>query len=403
MYESVTYESILERMLGRVPDQFDKREGSVIWDAQSPAAIELQILYLELDAILREAYGDTASREFLILRCGERGIYPREAAKAVLRGIFDPEDAEVAGRRFNIGDINYVVIGKAVGGGYQVECERAGKIGNQFLGPMIPIEYIKGLRSAELTEVLVPGEDEEETEELRQRYFASFHENAFGGNRADYLEKTNAIPGVGRTKVTRVWNGDISPADMLPTEGVKSWYEGIRDTLDGEAKGWLDSMYRAAEEKKLTVGGTVRLTIIDSQFGPASEALVRTVQTAIDPEVNAGEGFGLAPIGHVVRVESAKAEEITVKTALTFEPGYGWGNLQKPIEEAVSAYLLELRKEWADCDRLTVRRSWVEARILDVPGVADVRDTLINGAEESLTLGQYEIPVFGGVVHDEGG
>lgn len=202
MYEDTTYEVLLERMLGRVPDKFDKREGSVIWDTHSPTAIELQILYIELDTILKEAYGDSASREFLILRCRERGIYPHEATHAVLKGVFAPSTVDVTGQRFNIGDINYVVTGKIADGEYQVECETAGKTGNQFFGTMIPIEYINGLQSAELVEILIPGEDEEETEDLRKRYFASFGENAFGGNRADYLEKTNAIPGVGRTKVT---------------------------------------------------------------------------------------------------------------------------------------------------------------------------------------------------------
>ena len=86
MYEDNTYEVILQRMLDRVPDKFDKREGSIIWDTHSPTAIELQILYLELDGILKEAYGDSASRDFLILRCKERGIYPHEATKAVLKG-----------------------------------------------------------------------------------------------------------------------------------------------------------------------------------------------------------------------------------------------------------------------------------------------------------------------------
>lgn len=44
MYEEVTYEEILERMLERVPDDMDKREGSLIYDALAPAAIELQIM-----------------------------------------------------------------------------------------------------------------------------------------------------------------------------------------------------------------------------------------------------------------------------------------------------------------------------------------------------------------------
>ncbi len=400
MYEETTYEAILQRMLGRVPDKLDKREGSLIWDTHSPTAIELQILYIELETILREAYGDTASREFLILRCRERGVYPREATRAVLRGVFVPDGLAAAGQRFNIGDVNYVFTGKRVGdekGGWEVECEMPGKIGNQYFGRMIPMEYIKGLQSAELTEVLVPGEEEEETEDLRQRYFASFDENVFGGNRADYLKRTNDIPGVGRTKVTRVWNADISPADLIPKETVETWYNEVKGTLAGEVRQWLDSVLYAAKEKKLTTGGTVLLTIINSEYGPTSDALVQMVQTAVDPEGNAGEGYGLAPIGHVVRVESAKAKEIFIQTNLTFEPGFGWGNLQSSLEEAVSAYFLELRKEWADVSHLIVRISQIDTRLLNVPGVLDVRETSLNGAGNNLELGEYEIPVLGGV------
>lgn len=40
MYD-VTYNEILERMLSRVSDKFDKREGSVIFDTHSPTALEL--------------------------------------------------------------------------------------------------------------------------------------------------------------------------------------------------------------------------------------------------------------------------------------------------------------------------------------------------------------------------
>ncbi len=397
MYENTTYEMIRDRMLARVPDKFDKREGSVIWDTHSPAAIELQILYLELDNILKEAYGDSASREYLILRCRERGIYPYQATHAVLKGVFVPANIDVSGQRFNIGEMNYTVTEKIADGEYMVECESSGIKGNQYLGNMIPMEYIKGLQTAELTEILIPGEDEEETEDLRKRYFESFDENSFGGNRADYLEKTNAVPGVGRTKVTRVWNSDISPAAMIPEESVEVWYDTVKETLEEEARRWLDAVFHAAKEKKLTVGGTVLLTIINSEYGVASDALVQSVQTAIDPEVHAGEGYGLAPIGHVVKVESAKAKQINIESTLTFEPGYGWSNLQTSLEEAVSDYLLELRKEWADSQYLVVRISQIDNRLLSVPGVLDVQDTSINGDRKNLNLGEYEIPVLGGV------
>ena len=397
MYENITYEMLLERMLSRVPDKFDKREGSVIWDTHSPTAIELQILYLELDVILREVYGDTASREFLILRCRERGIAPYEATKAVLKGVFTPAGIDMTGRRLNIGDVNYIVRERIADGEYQVECETAGKIGNQFFGAMVPIEYIQGLQTAELTEVLIPGEDEEETEDLRKRYFKSFDEKAFGGNVADYLEKTNAIPGVGKTKVTRVWNADISPSAMIPQKSVEEWYHSVKETLSEEVGSWLGSVFCAAKEKKLTTGGTVLLTIIDSEFGPASDALVQTVQDTMDPDINAGDGYGLAPIGHVVKVESAKVKQVAIKSTITFEPGYGWDNLQSSIEDAVSDYFLGLRKEWSDTSYLVVRVSQVDNRILGVPGVIDVQDTFLNGAASNLVLDEYEIPMFGGV------
>lgn len=395
MYD-VTYNEILERMLARVSDKFDKREGAVIFDTHSPTAIELELLYVELNTILAEAYGDSASREYLVKRCKERGITPYEATYAVLKGEFTPTNIDVTGQRFNIGSTNFVVLEKIADGEYQVQCETAGIVGNQQLGTMIPIEYIEGLETAELTEILIPGEDEEDTEDLRTRYFDSFNEKAFGGNARDYLEKTNAIPGVGSTKVTRVWNSDLNPNEMIPSESVKSWYESIKGTLSGEPAEWLDTVFNAAADKKLTTGGTILLTILNSDFDVASDTLIKTVQQTIDPDEYAGEGYGLAPIGHIVKVKSAEKIEVTVKTNITFDVGYGWSNLQSSIDEAISNYLLELRKSWADNPYLVVRISQIETRLLNIKGIVDIANTKLNGASENLILGKYEVPMYKG-------
>lgn len=395
MYD-VTYNEILERMLARVSDKFDKREGAVIFDTHSPTAIELELLYVELNTILAEAYGDSASREYLVKRCKERGITPYEATYAVLKGEFTPTNIDVTGQRFNIGSTNFVVLEKIADGEYQVQCETAGIVGNQQLGTMIPIEYIEGLETAELTEILIPGEDEEDTEDLRTRYFDSFNEKAFGGNARDYLEKTNAIPGVGSTKVTRVWNSDLNPNEMIPSESVKSWYESIKGTLSGEPAEWLDTVFNAAADKKLTTGGTILLTILNSDFDVASDTLIKTVQQTIDPDEYAGEGYGLAPIGHIVKVKNAEKIEVTVKTNITFDVGYGWSNLQSSIDEVISNYLLELRKSWADNPYLVVRISQIETRLLNIKGIVDIANTKLNGASENLTLGKYEVPMYKG-------
>lgn len=395
MYD-VTYNEILERMLSRVSDKFDKREGSVIFDTHSPTALELQMLYVELNTVLAEAYGDSASREYLIRRCKERGITPYSATNAVLKGEFTPTNIDVTGQRFNIGSMNFIVTEKIADGEYQVQCETPGIVGNQRLGTMIPIEYIEGLETAELTEILIPGEDEEETEDLRTRYFDSFNEKAFGGNVRDYLEKTNAIPGVGSTKVTRVWNNDLRPAEMIPSAEIQAWYTTVKPTLTGEVAAWLETVYDAALNRKLTIGGTVLLTIQNSEFGVASDTLIQTVQQIIDPIENAGEGYGIAPIGHVVNVKSAAEISIIVKTNVTFDDDYGWANLQGSINEVISNYLLELRKSWSDSSYLTVRISQIETRLLGIKGIVDVDSTQINGTSGNLTLEEYEIPVFGG-------
>ena len=398
---NVTYDELLGRMLARVPDKFDKREGSVIFDALSPAAVELQNCYIELNRVIAESYADSASREYLILRCKERGIVPYEATNAVLKGVFTPTSIDVTGKRFNIGAVNYVVTEKITDGEYKVQCESPGIVGNQYLGAMIPIEYIEGLETAEITEVLIPGEDDEDTEALRERYFGSFNIRAFGGNKADYIEKISAIAGVGGVKITRVWNADIKPAELVPSESVLAWYESASGTLSEDVRTWLAAIISAAKSGKLTAGGCVLATILNSEFNPASAALIERVKETLDPSESAGEGMGVIPIGHVVTVQSAEAVEVDVSANITFDEGYGWDNLQNAIDSAVSEYLLELRKSWQNASSLIVRISQIETRILGIKGVVDISDAVLNGSPANLTLGAYEVPVFGKAAANE--
>lgn len=400
MYEDQTYDIILERMMNRVSDKIDKRPSSPVYDLHSSTAIEFQILYIELEYLIKNSYGDTAAREFLILLAKDRGLSPEPATKAILQGEFTPTNINVTGKRFNIGEINYVVTEQITPGTYKVQCETEGVVGNQYLGDMIPMEYIDGLQTASLTSVLIPGEDEEDTEVFRQRYFDSFNEQSFGGNHADYMAKVKGIEGVGSCKVKRVWNGDIKPTEMIPSAAVQSWFKTFIQTagLNQEVKDWLSVVYNAALLKKLTVGGTVHIVITDSDdYGEASSTLVQSVQQTLDPEENAGEGYGLAPIGHVVSVASALPVSIEVKTTVTFEEGHNWSNTKAAIAEAVDAYFLELRKNWSETSQTIVRVSQIENRILGVDGVVDVTETKLNGTASNMTLTEFCIPKLGGV------
>ena len=353
MYEDITYELILQRMIDRVLAQnpnIDTREGSIIYNALAPAAVELQNMYIQLDTILNESFADTQTRDYLIKRCAERGIIPEPATNAILKGVFNI-DVPI-GSRFSLDDLNYEVIEKISNGVFKLKCETAGIVGNQHFGSLIPIDYIDGLTSAELVEVLIPGEDEEKTEDLRKRYFNSFSSQAFGGNIADYKEKTNAIPGVGGVKVYPVWNG----------------------------------------------GGTVKLVIIDSTYNVPSSTLIDAVQTAVDPIQNQGKGVGFAPIGHVVTVEGVSATTINISTNITYQEGWTWADIEPYVHKAIDDYFFELASSWENENNLIVRISQIETRILNIAGVVDIENTTINGQAQNFVLGADNIPVRGEVI-----
>lgn len=76
MYEGMTDDFLRERMLARVSDKLDKRPSALIYDTIESTANELAILYIELEYLMKNSYGDTAAREFLILLCKDRGSRP---------------------------------------------------------------------------------------------------------------------------------------------------------------------------------------------------------------------------------------------------------------------------------------------------------------------------------------
>lgn len=399
MYEAQTYESILARMLQKglsINSNLDTREGSLVWYGDAPAAVELQNLYIALDTVLNETFADTATRPYLILRAAERGLSPQPASPAILQMAITPTTLFLPlNTRFSIGELNYYVSADRGSGNYELTCETAGEAGNNYTGTVIPIEYVDGLETCKITSVLVPGEDEEDTELFRQRYLNSLNAQAFGGNQIDYIEKVNAIPGVGGVKVYRAWNGDLKPANMIPPKEAEAWIEGLSGVPE-PVKLWLNTVYAAAKNNMFTVGGTVKLVVINSTFTVPSPTLVEQVQTAVDPLQNAGEGVGIAPIGHVVRVEGVQEETVDLGFALYYQRGWSWEDVSGYVTEAINGYFLELAQSWADQDEaLVVRISQIESRLLGITGILDIANTTINEKAANHTLALDHIPVLG--------
>jgi len=170
-------------------------------------------------------------------------------------------------------------------------------------------------------------------------------------------------------------------------------------SLSAPVAAWLTAIYTAALNRKLTVGGTVRLVILASNNAVPSDTLLDEIQTTVDPTQNSGEGLGLAPIGHVVSVVGVNAETVNLSFTLSYEAGWDWEAAKSYVEATIDGYFAELAESWATTDHLTVRISQIESRILAECSavVNDISNTKINGAAQNLALDADSIPVRGAV------
>ncbi len=406
LFEDRTFENLLASSLARVPSTLDKREGSLVYNGNAPAMAELAQLYIGMDFVFTATYIATAPREYLIERAKDRGLSPKAASAAAFRAEFNIEVP--VGARFSCEDLNFYVAERmptdedtATGLSHKVICETAGTVANDYTGALIPIEYIDGLASANLVELLIPGDDEEDTEVFRQRILDALQSQAFGGNQADYKQKVlSSVDGVAAVKVHPVWNADTPPSQFIPSDEVQAWFNaGISGVADAAAKAWITAVYNAALNKKLTVGGTVCLVIMAANNSTPSDELIEMVQNAIDPTQNAGEGMGLAPIGHIVKVDGVRLTTIDINTNIVLAPNWSWENARPYIEKVIDNYFNELAKSWEGTTNLIVRISQIESRILQECSafVMDITDTTLNGKASNITLGEDCIPKRGAI------
>lgn len=376
--QQYTYEYLMELALSFVPDDRDKRQGSVIYDALAPFCQVLAAGAIQLRQFYTQTYAVTATGEDLDNRVAEQGITRFAATYAVRKISVADEDGNPVvlplGARFSTvsstNPVNYTVTaqyvedGVAVPGSYEATCEETGVVGNEYSGNLINITFVQGLASATMSSTLVPARNQETDDELRERYFDTLNQKAFGGNIADYRAKVMELAGVGAVQIYPVWNG----------------------------------------------GGTVKLSIVDPTYGPCSPEFVASIQKEIDPENAQGEqgtGVGIAPIGHKVTVVTPEEVTINVTANIVLGTNYTLGQVETPIKEAIASYIQSLRQSWADATDLNVYScdvfvSRVSATIVNVLGVSNVTSVTINGAAQDIELIQsgqiQQLPKLGEVV-----
>ena len=367
-FSSKTYSALLQSMLDRIPDTYDKRDTSPIPTALSPAAYALEDVYLTLYQMQLQSAIQTATGESLDNFAPLANITRKVATPAVRLGIFNT--AVPIGSRFstvNGGDsINFTVTAATqTQYQYQLTAETAGSIGNDYTGALLPITTIPALTSAQITTILVAGADAETDDAFRARLIESLNDKPFGGNIASYKNDISSIDGVGAVQVYPTWNG----------------------------------------------GGTVKCSVIGADWLPASSTLVENIQNAIDPPTQ-GLGLGLAPIGAQVTIVAPTAIATNVSATVILEAGYSLSQVQPLVQTAIDAYLLSVRQSWATqlgtidvSYAADVYLSRVIAAIVDVTGIANATNVTINGNASDLILTEnsttQQVPVLGTVTLSE--
>lgn len=360
MFYDKTFQSILSESLEMIDDRFDKREGSVIYDALAPMSLEVSLLYQYLDFLFKNAFADTSNRHWLMQRAKERGIEPFPASPAVIVGKFNARLRE--GDRFFIDNIYYTVETfleeKEEFFFYELVCEKNGTEGNKRAGNLIPTRNVEGLSTAEISHIAILGIEDEDTEKFRERYFETIQNHAYGGNIDDYRMKTRAISGVGLVKVIPVWEG----------------------------------------------GGTVKVIISDAELGEPSSELVQKVQEILDPVEQRGKGVGVAPIGHLVTVSPVKRKGINISCKITISREGEFEKIKTEIQNSLETYFKECREKWASYDRYeksiyvqtTIRIAKIISIVLNVMNVVDFTEIKFADLEDKIyTLNENEIPYLG--------
>lgn len=375
------YEYILASYLGNVRDDVDKREGSIIWDSGAPCCIEIAKAYMYLQAMILNAFAASATSPFLEYRCEEQGIERELATYAKRKGVFTNGAGEpfaiTIGTEFSTVSetnlVNFTVIevytenGETIPGSYILQCSEAGEIGNQYFGEIVPVYNITGLATATLTDILIPGENDQDLEDLRAKYFETVNQKPFGGNITEYRQLTESIEGVGNCQIYPVWNG----------------------------------------------GGTVKISILDATYSKPSNVLIETVQKAIDPHWNdeyAGKGLGNAPIGHIVTIVGATDFVVNISATVELSTGYTIQQIQENIENNIETYFYNLRKDWDKATDLNeyyvkVVKAAVSNAIFNTTGISNITECLLNDEDKDIELTEnstlQQIPVVGTVTLTE--
>ncbi len=340
----MTFDEILEFLLGSVTGGYDVSVGSFFYDLLYPVAEQIYGLQQKYDMFRDNAFAITASDEWLDKKVAEQGITRRSATYATGTVRINGRKGEViiAGAKVAADDILFsvddtTIIPDSEYADVSATCTIAGSAGNVKAGAInrFPLT-LPGLIEVTNPEPFTGGYDVENDADLRERYLDKLAHPAASGNVYHYIEWAKEVPGVGNARVIPLWHGN----------------------------------------------GTVKVIITDADRKPADAKLIETVAEYIETQ---------RPVGASVTVASAEAKVINI--SLTIASPSDREEIKKQIEKSITRYLTQdaINKEF-------VSYAKIGGLILAIDNVDDYSDLIVNGSKENVTIPAGMIPVLGEVI-----
>lgn len=336
--------SSIEKMLAKVPSDYDKREGSVFYDTLKPASMVIDAVRQEIAESLKLRFASTSSGTYLDKIASDVGITRKPAVKAQGEVTISGENGTVieAGTKVASDTLVFSTIEEATieSGSVRVRimADVAGSQGNVPPSAInsFPVT-ISGLNTVTNEQELRGGQEEETDEALRERYFIKVREPATSGNVYHYRRWALEVIGIGGVKVFPLHNGP----------------------------------------------GTVKLIIVDTKMQQASKDLIEAVKAHIEQ---------VKPIGATVEVVSATNKEISVSAKVKILPSTTLSKVQSAFSTALKDYF---RCVSFDLDYVSLAKTG--NILLSVEGVTDYTELKLNASGANVSLEETEIPVVSSV------
>ena len=346
----MTVEQKLQNMLSNTSDTYDKSLGSWTYDIEKAVANELIENEKLTDSIINKIdvenlTGNELTR-FVFQRTGIRRVLATNASGEVVITAIGPTTIN-KGDLVAAEDLFYeftqtVNIPSAGQYSVRVQSVNPGLVGNVPVGAINSFPTTLANISNVINEQAFENGYPEETDtSLRQRYYDKLQRPGKAGNPFHYYEWARSVPGVGKVKVFPRWNGPLN----------------------------------------------VRVAILDINNEIAPQQLIESTLNYIETQ---------RPFGANVSVVTGEEFAVNISADFTLKAGYTFTQVEQSIKNKLTEYF----KSIAFDEGLTyISQAQMGRELLDVEGIEDYSNLLLNGSTGNIPISDIQVPIIGDVVN----